>query len=114
IGDQGPAFVPTALITPFDAIDIIQEAGGVAVWAHPRPDALESALTALVDHGLDGVECYRPRLNHADTERIAGIAERAGLCVTGGSGWHGEWQGRLGEFSVERDDVARFLDIGGI
>jgi 3',5'-nucleoside bisphosphate phosphatase len=114
IGDQGPAFVPTALITPFEAIDIIHEAGGVAVWAHPRQETLLAALPALVTHGLDGLECYRPRLNHADTERISAAAARAGLFVTGGSDWHGVWQGRLGDFSVERDDVARFLDIGGI
>jgi predicted metal-dependent phosphoesterase TrpH len=114
IGDQGPAFVPTALITPYDAIDIIHEAGGVAVWAHPRPDALQTALSALVAHGLDGVECYRPRLTHGDTERISAIAAGAGLFVTGGSDWHGEWQGRLGDFAIERDEVASFLEIGGI
>ena len=114
IGDQGPAFVPTALITPFEAIDIIHEAGGVAVWAHPRPDALPTALPALAAHGLDGVECFRPRLTHGDTERIAAIAGGAGLFVTGGSDWHGEWQGRLGDFAIEREDVARFLEIGGI
>jgi predicted metal-dependent phosphoesterase TrpH len=114
IGDQGPAFVPTALITPFDAIDIIHAAGGVAVWAHPRPDALQMLLSPLVAHGLDGIECYRPRLTHGDTERIAGAAASAGLFVTGGSDWHGEWQGRLGDFAIEREDVARFLDIGGI
>lgn len=114
IGDQGPAFVPTALITPFDAIDIIHEAGGVAVWAHPRPDALQTALGGLVEHGLDGVECYRPRLTHGDTERISAIAAGAGIFVTGGSDWHGEWQGRLGDFAIERDDVLPFLEIGGI
>lgn len=114
IGDQGPAFVPTALITPYEAIEIIHAAGGVAVWAHPRPDALQTALPALVAHGLDGVECYRPRLTHSDTERISGIAAEAGLFVTGGSDWHGDWQGRLGEFAIERDDVSSFLDIGGI
>ncbi|HEX2167865.1 MAG TPA: PHP domain-containing protein [Longimicrobiales bacterium] len=114
IGDQGPAFVPTALITPFEAIEIIHAAGGVAVWAHPRPDALQTALSALVAHGLDGVECYRPRLTKADTDRISGIAAGAGLFVTGGSDWHGEWQGRLGDFAVDRDEVAAFLDIGGI
>jgi hypothetical protein len=114
IGDQGPAFVPTALITPFEAIDIIHAAAGVAVWAHPRPDALQTALGGLVAHGLDGVECYRPRLTHADTERISTIAESAGLFVTGGSDWHGEWQGRLGDFAVERDEIGAFLEIGGI
>jgi 3',5'-nucleoside bisphosphate phosphatase len=114
IGDQGPAFVPTALITPYEAIDIIHAAGGVAVWAHPRADALQTALSALVAHGLDGVECYRPRLTHGDTERISGVAAAAGLFVTGGSDWHGDWQGRLGDFAIERDDVSAFLEIGGI
>jgi predicted metal-dependent phosphoesterase TrpH len=114
IGDRGPAFVPTALINPFEAIDIIHAAGGAAVWAHPRPDLLQTALSGLVAHGLDGLECYRPRLTHGDTERIALIAEQSGLFVTGGSDWHGEWQGRLGDFAVEREDVASFLEIGGI
>jgi predicted metal-dependent phosphoesterase TrpH len=114
IGDQGPAFVPSALITPFDAIDIVHGAGGVAVWAHPRTDILHAELGRFVGHGLDGLECFRPRLTHGDTERIAAIADGAGLFVTGGSDWHGEWQGRLGDFAIERDDITRFLEIGGI
>ncbi|HEX6133229.1 MAG TPA: PHP domain-containing protein [Longimicrobiales bacterium] len=114
IGDQGPAFVPSALITPFEAIEIIHQAGGVAVWAHPRPDLLQTLLPPLTAHGIDGVECYRPRLSHAETERISAIAAGAGLFITGGSDWHGDWQGRLGDFAVERDDVAAFLEVGGI
>src|SRR5690606_2514268 len=101
IGDQGPAFVPTALITPFEAIDLIHGAGGVAVWAHPRADMLPVALPALREHGLDGIECYRPRLTHGDIERIERVAQGAGMFVTGGSDWHGEWQGRLGDFAVD-------------
>ncbi|HEX6308113.1 MAG TPA: PHP domain-containing protein [Longimicrobiales bacterium] len=114
IGDQGPAFVPSALITPLEAIEIIHGAGGVAVWAHPRPDVLQTMLPALQAYGLNGVECYRPRVAHAESERIATVAAGAGLFVTGGSDWHGEWQGRLGDFAVERDDVAGFLEAGGI
>jgi 3',5'-nucleoside bisphosphate phosphatase len=114
IGDQGPAFVPTMLITPAEAIEIVQRAGGVAVWAHPRPDLLESELPRLCEEGLDGVECYRPRIPHPESDRMAALAARSGLFVTGGSDWHGEWQGRLGDFAVERDDVAAFLEIGGI
>jgi 3',5'-nucleoside bisphosphate phosphatase len=114
IGDDGPAFVPTRLLTPEEAIDLIHAAGGVAVWAHPRFDALEAALPRLVEHGLDGLECYRPRVGGADAERIAALAARHSLLVTGGSDWHGEWHGRLGDFAVDRDDVAAFLEVGGI
>lgn len=114
IGDEGPAFVPTRLITPSDAIDLIHQAGGVAVWAHPRHDVLEPMLPRLREAGLDGVECYRPRLSITDTDRIAAAAAAHGLFVTGGSDWHGEWHGPLGDFALERDDVADFLEIGGI
>jgi len=114
IGDHAPAFVPTRLITPAEAIVLIHDAGGLAVWAHPRYDLLEAELPRMVEWGLDGVECYRPRVMHADAERIAATAARHGLFVTGGSDWHGEWQGRLGDFAIERDDVAEFLERGGI
>jgi 3',5'-nucleoside bisphosphate phosphatase len=114
IGDDGPAFVPTALITPGDAIDLIHGAGGVAVWAHPRPDALTAGLRTLADRGMDGVECYRPRNTAAEAEHIARTAAAHGLFVTGGSDWHGDWHGPLGDFAVDRDDVAAFLDAGGI
>ena len=114
IGDDGPAFVATRLLDPGEAIELIHAAGGIAVWAHPRSDMLEPLLPALVEQGLNGLECYRPRVSPADAERIADLAQRNGLVVTGGSDWHGDWHGPLGSFAVERDDVAAFLEIGGI
>ena len=114
IGDHATAFVPNRLISPAEAIVLIHDAGGVAVWAHPRSDLLEPQLPRFVEWGLDGVECYRPRIPHPDAERIAAVARRHGLFVTGGSDWHGEWQGKLGDFAIERDDVAEFLERGGI
>jgi 3',5'-nucleoside bisphosphate phosphatase len=114
IGDHGPAFVPTRLVTPAQAIELIHAVGGVAVWAHPRPDLLEAELPEFTAAGLDGIECYRPRLSSPEADRLAAIATRHGLFVTGGSDWHGDWHGPLGDFAVERDDVAAFLEIGGI
>jgi 3',5'-nucleoside bisphosphate phosphatase len=114
IGDDGPAFVPTRLITPADAIAMIHDTGGVAVWAHPRQEMLQEQLPVMVECGLDGLECYRPRVSPADADRIADAARAHGLVVTGGSDWHGDWHGPLGGFAVERDDVAAFLEIGGI
>jgi 3',5'-nucleoside bisphosphate phosphatase len=114
IGDDGPAFVATRLLTPAEAIELIHAAGGIAVWAHPRSDMLEPWLPALVEQGLNGLECFRPRATPADTERVAALAARHDLILTGGSDWHGEWHGPLGSFFVERDDVAAFLEVGGI
>jgi 3',5'-nucleoside bisphosphate phosphatase len=114
IGDHGPAFVATRLITPPDAIALIHAAGGVAVWAHPRPDTLTGALPRMREWGLDGVECYRPRVPASDAAATAKLVTRQGLFATGGSDWHGEWHGPLGDFALDRDDVAAFLEIGGI
>lgn len=114
IGDHAAAFEPTRLITPLQAIELIHGAGGVAVWAHPRPDVLEPQLPEMVAWGLDGVECYRPRMVPIEADRYAALARQHGLFTTGGSDWHGEWQGRLGDFSIDRDDVAEFLEVGGI
>jgi 3',5'-nucleoside bisphosphate phosphatase len=114
IGDGGPAFVATRLITPADAIGLIHAAGGVAVWAHPRPDTVAAALPRMREWGLDGVECYRPRTGIAEAALVSAAADRHGMFVTGGSDWHGDWHGPLGDFAVGRDEVGAFLDIGGI
>jgi 3',5'-nucleoside bisphosphate phosphatase len=114
LGDEGPAYVPVHLLTATEAIDLVHRLGGLAVWAHPRSDALERDLAGLAASGLDGLECYRPRLGPADTARIESAAARHGLLLTGGSDWHGAWSGRLGEFAVTAEEVGPFLDRGGI
>lgn len=114
IGNEGPAFLPAQLLAPAAAIALIHEAGGLAAWAHPRADAFERDLPRLQAWGLDGVECFRPRVPHADALRMEARALSLGLVVTGGSDWHGIWQGKLGDFSVSRDEVGAFLDRGGI
>lgn len=114
IGDSAPAFLPTNLLAERDAIALIHEAGGVAVWAHPRPDAFERSIQQLVDWGLDGVECFRPRCPPEESLHLEGTCRTLGLLVTGGSDWHGTWHGRLGSFSVGREEVGAFLERGGI
>lgn len=114
IGDDGPAFVATRLINPAEAIELIHGAGGVAVWAHPRPDALATDLVRMIDWGLDGIECYRPRNTGAEIQYLEGTAQQHGLLVTGGSDWHGDWHGPLGTWSVDREEIAAFLEVGGI
>jgi 3',5'-nucleoside bisphosphate phosphatase len=114
IGDGAPGYVPVRMLSAEDAIRLVHDVGGVAVWAHPRPDAFDNHLYRLVDYGMDGVECFRPRCPPAEAMRLDSVARDMGLLVTGGSDWHGPWHGRLGDFAVGRDEVAAFLDRGGI
>lgn len=114
IGDRAPAYLPTDLLTPADAIAMIHDAGGVAVWAHPRADTFKLLLPPFLEWGLDGLECYRPRLPSQESAALERAARADDLLLTGGSDWHGEWHGKLGSFAVSADEVAAFLSRGGI
>lgn len=114
IGDAGPAYLPTDLAATHQAIEMIHAAQGLAVWAHPRPDLFERDIRRFVSWGLDGVECFRPRIDAADAIHLESSSRKLGLLVTGGSDWHGIWHGRLGSFSVSREEVGAFLERGGI
>ena len=114
LGDAGPCFLPTELLHPRDAIVLIEQAGGIAMWAHPRADVLTRELPRMLEWGLRGLECFRPRASPDDVSAIRALAAQHDLLLSGGSDWHGTWHGRLGDFFVESDDVARFLEAGGL
>ena len=114
IGDEGPAYVPLELVDVAGAIHRIHRAGGIAVWAHPPLPLLGGALREFVDAGLDGMEVFRPRAAPPDVHRLLNKARQHDLIVTGGSDWHGDWHGELGSFHVAPDQVARFLERGGL
>lgn len=114
LGDAGPCFLPTELLHPQAAIEMIHGAGGVALWAHPRADVLTRDLSRMIDWGLRGLECFRPRATVEDVAFIRELAGRYELLLSGGSDWHGTWHGRLGDFFVDSDDVARLLEAGGL
>ena len=114
LGDAGPCFLPTELLHPKDGIALIERAGGVSIWAHPRQDIFDKLLPRLSAWGIRGIECYRPRISASETQLLEATARVQNLLVSGGSDWHGTWHGKLGEFFVREDEVAALLDIGGL
>lgn len=115
IGDAHRAFVPVSLLDPSGAVDVVRAAGGIAVWAHPPADLLDALLPGLVRSGLRGIEIYRPRASADQVLRLEATARTAGLLITGGSDWHGPDGGtQLGDFCVTSDDIAPFLEAGGM
>src|SRR5688572_25226870 len=114
LGDAGPCFLPTELLHPRDAIALIKQAGGVSLWAHPRTDVMERELTRMIDWGLRGLECFRPRASIGEIESIQKIAADHELLLSGGSDWHGSWHGRLGEFYVDASEITALLEVGGL
>jgi predicted metal-dependent phosphoesterase TrpH len=115
IGDGHAAFVPTALVDPAGAVGIVLASGGIPVWAHPPIDVIDALLPGLVRAGLRGLEVYRPRVDVEQMGRLERTARSAGLVVTGGSDWHTPDAGfGLGDFHVTGDELARFLEEGGM
>jgi 3',5'-nucleoside bisphosphate phosphatase len=114
IGNESTAFRPVNLVSPELAIEIIHEAGGIAVWAHPDITRFRTDARQFADAGLDGVECFRPRCSADESLELERSALGLGLLPTGGSDWHGPWSGRLGSFALGRDEIGAFLERGGI
>lgn len=115
IGDQHPAFVPTQLLDPYEAVALILGAGGIPVWAHPPADLLDSLLPGLVRSGLRGLEVYRPSHGRGDVLRMEGICRTTGLLMSGGSDWHNaDYGSALGDFFVTGQEVEKLLEAGGM
>ena len=114
IGNDHPAYVPTHLLDPHQAIELIRRAGGISMWAHPPTRYLGEFLSLLTASGLCGLEVYRPKSSRKHVLELERIAKERDLLVSGGSDWHGPEQGPLGDFRVHASEVSELLAAGGI
>jgi len=94
IGDGCPCFVPRKKITPMRAVEIILKAGGFPILAHPllyhfSPKELEELVSLLKEMGLQGIEALYSTHTPADEREIRALAAKYGLCISGGSDFHG-------------------------
>ena len=89
IHDDSPVYVPRKTVTPQDAVEIIYDAGGIPVIAHPHDlDIAEDLIKELMQYGLRGIEAYHRKHSPACVEYFSSMAEELGLIVTGGSDFH--------------------------
>ena len=89
IHDDSPVYVPRKTVTRQDAVEIIYDAGGVPVIAHPHDlDIAENLIKELMNYGLRGIEAYHRKHSPACVEYFSSMAEELGLIVTGGSDFH--------------------------
>jgi predicted metal-dependent phosphoesterase TrpH len=89
-----PAWVPKFKMSALQAIELIHQAGGLAVLAHPGLSRAEEAIPRLIDAGLDGLECFHTKHSTSMVEYCLQIAESHHLLVTGGSDCHGLSKGK--------------------
>jgi predicted metal-dependent phosphoesterase TrpH len=95
LADGAPGYAPKKVLTPQEAIGLIHDAGGMAVWAHPPHrkkisyDELEERLRDWISWGLDGLEIYYSKYTEEDTTWTRAMAEKYNLIGSGGSDFHG-------------------------
>lgn len=95
LADGGPAHVPRYAIDVARGVDLVHEAGGVAIIAHPWGRGREGVLpppvlTRLVeDHQLDGFEVDHQDHDAVTRRRLRKLARALGVLATGSSDYHG-------------------------
>lgn len=87
-------YIKRRKIIPKQAIEIIKNAGGIVVLAHPvtlklEEDELGIKIKELKKYGLDGIECYNNIHMKEDIIRLKKIAKDNNLLITAGSYFHG-------------------------
>lgn len=98
--EGGPAYASKQTLHPAEAVRLIHEAGGVAVWAHPTRAPSERAalldfargeelLKRWVEWALDGLETHYGAYTPEEMEWTAAMARKYDLLGTGGSDFHG-------------------------
>ena len=90
IGDGRPAYAVKAIFQVEKAIKLINNAGGVAVIAHPGNFVNQKKLFQFIEAGLDGIEVYHPLHNEKLRREYHAIANQYWLLETGGSDFHGD------------------------
>ena len=119
LADGRAGHVPHYALEPGHAIDLVCQAGGVPVIAHPWGRSsykvmTEENLAALVaDHGLAGIEVDHQDHSPESREALRAIARNLGIVYTGSSDHHGAGKidHDLGVNSTEPEQFERLLEI---
>lgn len=94
IGDGCKCYVGRFKVSPMEAVELIHEAGGIAILAHPilyhmSTISLQRLIDDLKSVGLDGIEAIYSTYTTGEEQLIKKIAHENNLLISGGSDFHG-------------------------
>jgi predicted metal-dependent phosphoesterase TrpH len=95
LGDDKPCYVPIGSHTPKGAIEMVLQAGGVAVLAHPGLTQRDELIPQMVRDGLQGIEVWHGTHTPEQSRYYLSLAKKYGLLVSGGSDCHGPGKGEI-------------------
>ena len=100
IGDHCKHYIPREKITPMQAVNLINEVGGLAFLAHPTlyhmsDRVLEGLIRELKDTGLSGIEAVYCTYTQGEEAQMRKFASKYNLLISGGSDFHGSIKPKL-------------------
>jgi len=122
LGKGKPAYVDKYRMESDQAIELISNAGGIPVLAHPgliEPTTdlpFENLIKTLTSTGLKGIEVYYPEHTPESFAEYIAMADQYGLLVTGGTDFHGALKPDLkmgygkGDFFVPYELYEKLMD----
>ena len=98
-----PGYRRRSTPTVAEAIEVIHDAGGVAVWAHPfwnldHDVEVLDTIDRFAALGLDGVEAFYVTHDERQTRLVAARCSELGLLTTGSADFHGPEHPRFNAF----------------
>lgn len=121
LGDHTKYFVPREKVTPAQAVELILKAGGLPILAHPilyhmSDTHLDRLVLGLKEAGLIGIEAIYSTYSAAEERQIRTLAAKYGLCLSGGSDFHGSTKPNLemgtgyGKLYIPEDILTRLKE----
>ncbi|MDX9974553.1 MAG: PHP domain-containing protein [FCB group bacterium] len=113
IGRGQRAFVRKSTMTSAEAIDLIHEARGLAILAHPGIGAPQRMLSRLLRLPFDGIEAYHCKHTPGQIEEFSILARELGLLISGGSDCHGQakLKPEMGNVRVPYEHFTRLKEV---
>lgn len=97
LADGKPCAIDKTVISPEEGIELIHQAGGKAVLAHPVYLEDDAQIERLLNFPFDGIEVWHRNHSVEDIQRFNAMADKYRLIKTGGSDFHND-DHRLGDF----------------
>lgn len=100
LGDGKPCAVDKMVLSPEEGIQLIHNAGGIAVLAHPILIRDDIIVEELMQFAFDGIEVWHRKHEPDDIIRYKGIGSKFNKLITGGSDYHNE-EHSIGDFGFD-------------
>lgn len=104
LSESSPAYVSYCKLDPKEAIELINNAGGIPVLAHPGLNS-EKTFKEVIQFDFKGIECFHPKHSDKLTSFFLKEAKDRSLIVTAGSDFHGskpEDNLNFGKYYIEK------------